>query len=131
MFLFFLVYDIAATRTEQSKWWPLLGPRAMKKTSKQRDSSSRAHMVCIPAWIVPLQLLKEPENNHLFSADLFFKLSKNDSIILDGLCYPFQFNILQLCRYGGSLALAKPWDSHLENQYRDVSRTKTSFGISY
>lgn len=68
---------------------------------------------------------------HLFSLDFSFLKLSNDSIILDGLCYILQFNILQLRRYEGSLALAKPWDSHLENQHSDLSKVKASSGISY
>lgn len=108
-----------------------LGPRAMKKTSEQRDSCSWGHITYIPTWVLPLQMLKESENITSFLSRLqFFKLSKNHRIILHGLCYPSQFNILQLCRYEGSLVLAKPWDSHLENQYSSVSRMKASSGIS-
>lgn len=67
----------------------------------------------------------------LVLARLQFLKPSNEIIIIDDLCHPIQFNILQLCRYEGSLVLAKLWDSHLENQRGDVSRTKGSSGISY
>lgn len=128
MFTFFLAYDIASTRTEPPKWQPLV---TMKKTSEQWDSCSQGHITWLLAWVLPLQMLRVTEISLVLSRlQIFLKLS-NDSIILDGLCYILQFHILQLCRYEGSLALAKPWDSHLENQHGDLSKMKASSGISF
>lgn len=128
MCLFFLVYDIAATTTGQQKCWPLV--QALGRRHHSHESPVHRVMAQVPAWVLPLQVWKEPGNITVLARLRFLKLS-NENIIMADLCHPFQFNTVQLCRYEGSLVLAKPWDSHLENKYSDVSRMKGSFAISY